>query len=122
MGKLHYTKSLILVLLLLICGNRHTDHYSPPLALSSNNATSLNAAHNTADIPAFIKNHSLRKDWIKIRYMGGECKYDPFVIPIITTPAEFIENTKRAEYASVVSSFHPFLFKLRGPPCPFAFS
>jgi hypothetical protein len=63
-----------------------------------------------------LKKPVIKNDWVKVRYMGGECRYDASVFCIVISSPGYIDHFKEAGYTSGISSYTHFLFKLRGPP------
>ena len=58
----------------------------------------------------------IKNDHIKVRYMGGDCGYDPCSFLVKFTAQMFIEPGSSGHHASFIFSRNYLLFKLRGPP------
>lgn len=106
----------LIVLLLLLFSNDQVSHLSPAGYNLFSVRPRISKRVTTAKAPADVTTHSLRKDKIRVRYMGGECGYDQTAIVIGSALKKFTDCRKEGNYVSFISSSHHFLFKLRGPP------
>jgi hypothetical protein len=62
----------------------------------------------------------VKKDRLKVRFMGGECSYDASAIPVIVSVPVFGREIAVCEYRSFISDDRYLSFKLRGPPASIA--
>ena len=76
-------------------------------------ASTLPVASVSAHI---VSNTRVLKDHIKVRYMGGDCGYDPSFLPVAIVPASFNAPISAGAYTSFVFSSSVAMFQLRGPP------
>lgn len=80
---------------------------------SSSHYTDVHEGHFTT--PCFSRK-SPQKEWVKVRYMGGDCRYEAPYIPVIASQPEYTEKATGGNYISFICSSCYFSFKLRGPP------
>ena len=106
----------LLILLLVLFSNGQPSYSFPATtALTAAKAVFSTSERNTkTSIPLIAS--TLRKEHIKVRYMGGECPFDGTSICLHVPAVVFIDQVKRGSYVSIISSTPHFLFKLRGPP------
>ena len=72
--------------------------------------------YNTNPFPAFYKSLPVKNEHIKVRYMGGECRYDASLFLLQHSNREYNDNAFVDNSTSFIFSRALVLFKLRGPP------
>ena len=72
--------------------------------------------YNTNAFPAFYKKFPVKNEHIKVRYMGGECRYDAASFFLQHTDRDYDDNAFVENSTSFIFSRALVLFKLRGPP------
>ena len=72
--------------------------------------------YNTNAFPAFYKKLPVKNEHIKVRYMGGECRYDDASFFLQHTDRGYDDNAFVENSTSFIFSRALVLFKLRGPP------
>jgi hypothetical protein len=116
MGRRNNIAVYFLTLLLAFCSQAKTGGLYASHHTSAYSSAHLIALAKYANAPLELKSPVIRKDWIKVRYMGGECGYDAAVFHLVINPAEYIDYLSANPYDCFFSSQAHFLFKLRGPP------
>jgi len=109
----------LLALLLVFCSNNlpYDVYTSFGNSHFSGHSISLKTHLNTSLHPALsLHKSSVKRDHIRVRYMGGECGYNAPVSFITVTAFLFPEKAASIRYFSFVSSSCHFSFSLRGPP------
>jgi len=59
----------------------------------------------------------VKNDHIKVRYMGGDCGYDPCSFSVKFAQLFFYRDISLPNRTVFIFSGAHLLFKLRGPPC-----
>ena len=111
-------------LLLMAVGMNGYCYEYTPFATLEESQTAITSPHKT-DVPvvsvtATIKRHVVVKDKIKVRYMGGECKYEGTVSFTCHTRHDHLTDKISSHYISYTSAYSDYLFSLRGPPALFS--
>jgi len=104
---------LLLVLLFLFSNN----DVAPPCSGAANyqsEYTTLRSGHDKAVVS--ITKHTVLKDWIKVRYKGGETPIFDTAAHIPVVSLLIAGQTKRLSYVPFISLPYYFSYKLRGPP------
>jgi len=108
-------KGFLIILVFAFCGASEAGHplgACQPSVFPATHATY--GKKNTLSLD--LKNACIRQDWIKVRYMSGECRFEGSLFPLTTLSLVFADRLSGNSYDSFISSNSHFLFKLRGPP------
>ena len=108
----------ILVLLFTVC------NVVVPIAANAvrdSGHTSLHLSYvkplfNSSTSGISFKRTPVKNDHIKVRYMGGDCGYDPSPFSVKLAQLFFNQNIALPDHIVFIFSWAHLLFKLRGPP------
>lgn len=106
----------LLVILLACCFMPEAGKYSCPGVVARFVDTHFLSATGKGQHTLVLKTPNIRKDWIKVRFMGGECEFDADKFYLNFRSAAFRDPVSSSNNYSFISSFGHVLFKLRGPP------
>jgi hypothetical protein len=104
-----------LLILLLILFSNYKVLPSTHNAADFHDKSSISNKINEKNI-VLLSKHSIPKDWIKVRFKGGEIPIFSIATLIHFAPIKIAERIKGLNYVPFVSLNYDFSFKLRGPP------
>jgi len=104
--------NFLLVLLLSV----YSSYNNAPAFCGNSNMPQASGTLSSPATPPIIYKHSIQKNHVKVRYIGGEYNYQVAMAPLVHVAIKFAGcKVFAANNFSVLSNGH-FLFKLRGPP------
>jgi hypothetical protein len=110
-------KSILIYLVILLFAVTGSSVLCSPEYGSAGHTLSCHLSHaNNRSKTASFAHSLIKQDKLKVRYMGGECRYVASYFPLVIHSREFTDNETCESYISFESSCHYCLFKLRGPP------
>jgi hypothetical protein len=114
--------SLLFLLLLFFSNNEVCNSFlssgSPAFNIRSYSSIHSYSLCNSGKADSGVSTNypSIKKDWIKVRFMGGEYRFDASFSAVRVNAPAFESRVQSGDYASFISSSHHSLSKLRGPP------
>jgi len=115
MARIKSAAGVVLIMLLLFFSSNREGRAFMPTTFPICNI----AAHSSVNSkgPGTTVNYpSIKKDWIKVRYIGGEYYYNVPHVPMVVSSSPATKPFPIVYYPSFVSSSLHFLLALRGPP------
>jgi len=117
-GKKIIASFLFFLLVVFFCNNLPCEVYTSYASghLSQQSAIQERSCTSSAAPGFSYSKPTVKRDHVKVRYVGGECGYAPNSIVVATRLPEFVIKTVPVSPSCFISSYSSFLFKLRGPP------
>jgi len=112
--------SLLVILLIILFSNEKAVTNYGITGLSSSFSKQINLGSSFGNVKEIIKSPFVFRDKIRVRYMGGECRYDAPGFHLLPVLPVFSTQLTGGKYISFTASQPHFLFKLRGPPAMMA--
>lgn len=107
---------VVLFLLLVLFINNQGDHTFISSGIPTFDIHQYSSVKNVAGSGVAVNYPSIKKDWIKVRYMAGEYNFTVPFVALIEQPVVFAQRVQATKYTAYISLKHLFLLKLRGPP------